>query len=182
MKKDRFVRDFKALQVKMLDPNPRAELIKELKVENRRLNKKYNLLVDTNKTMSAGEEKSEDQRLREIDEVQDDVSLYTTKHLGATREIYEFISDYLKKKQGAREGGQAADNSAVQSRNMTNAMSSKQGTATKDELGLEKPKIQASVNVVDYSSNIPQLPMIVKDEEVAEMKHNQAAQEELHDD
>ncbi len=53
MKKDRFVRDFKALQVKMQDPNPRAELVKELKVENRKLSKKYNLLVDTTKTMSA---------------------------------------------------------------------------------------------------------------------------------
>ncbi len=51
MKKDRFVRDFKALQIKMQDPSPRAELISELKVENRKLSKKYNHLVDTDKKM-----------------------------------------------------------------------------------------------------------------------------------
>ena len=54
VKRRRFERDFSALLVKMEDPNPNADLMVVLKGANKRMQRQYNHMVDTNIKMDKG--------------------------------------------------------------------------------------------------------------------------------
>lgn len=77
------------------EANPRAELVKDLKEENKDMMKKYNHLVDTNVKMLG-----DDYFVQKIKDGYDiPVEIYSTSHSRSCKIIYAFIAEQIKKKQ-----------------------------------------------------------------------------------
>jgi len=93
-KKEQYDIDFIELRELMKDKNPRAELVQELIVENKKLIEKYNHLVDTNQKI-IGEENFK--KVNNLIKSQP-IELYTTKHVGSQHVIFDFLNEYLDRR------------------------------------------------------------------------------------
>ena len=77
----------------MKETSPRAELVQECAALNKIFNSKYNHLVDTNEKI-LGQNFSKVTNLLKSQKIE----LYTTRHLVSAVVIYDFINEYIERR------------------------------------------------------------------------------------
>lgn len=83
----------------MKEKVPRAKIVRDVRLINRKLTRKYNTLVDTSYSIQGIKVEKKPRKLKESKEYDSDddldIELYTTMHRVAAQKVYDMIKEYL---------------------------------------------------------------------------------------